>query len=154
MSNRRSLEVSSHNGRLMAGYLTFGRRPGDVSVRTAEPEPGLVVDYAADARPIGLEITSPSRVTLESINRVLESLGEAPATEKELSLLFATRGGTAVGGRLSAPPVASSLGADYADRAGRRGIDNGPFRYPGDRRNRRVSPSATWRATSPARSTR
>ena len=71
---KRSLEVSSYNGKLMAGYLTFGRRPGDESVANAPPEPGLVVDFAADSRPIGLEITSPSLVTLEAINRVLTAL--------------------------------------------------------------------------------
>ena len=81
----------------MAGYLTFGRRPGDTSVRTSEPEPGLVVDYAADARPIGLEITAPSKVTLEAINRVLVPLGQPPATHRELALLFADRGGVHVG---------------------------------------------------------
>jgi hypothetical protein len=94
---KRSLEVSSYDGKLMAGYLTFGRRPGDESVTTSQPEPGLVVDFAADSRPIGLEITSPSVVTLEAINRVLTTLGQSPATERELSLLFASRGGAAVG---------------------------------------------------------
>jgi len=94
---RRFLEVSSYNGSLMAGYLTFGRRPGDASVRTTQPEAGLVVDFAPDDRPIGLEITSPRVVTLESINRVLAALGQSAATERELSLLFASRGGAAVG---------------------------------------------------------
>lgn len=94
---KRSLEVSSYNGKLMAGYLSFGRRPGDESVTTSQPEPGLVIDFTADARPIGLEITSPSVVTLEAINRVLTKLGQTPATERELSLLFATRGSTPVG---------------------------------------------------------
>lgn len=97
MSSRRALEVSSYNGRLMAGYLTFGRRPGDASVRTSEPEPGLVVDYADDGRPIGLEITAPSKVTLEAVNRVLVPLGQPPATLNELALLFANRGGIPVG---------------------------------------------------------
>ena len=93
----RFLEVSSHNNKLMAGYLTFGRRSGDRSVRTTQPEASIIVDYTADDRPIGLEITSPSVVTLESINRVLVTLGQAPATERELSLLFAAQGGAAVG---------------------------------------------------------
>jgi hypothetical protein len=97
MAERRFLEVSSHNGKLVAGYLTFGRRPDDVSVRTMNPEPGLVVDYAADGRPIGLEVTAPSRVTLESINRVLVALGQPPATAAELGLLLAPRGSAPVG---------------------------------------------------------
>jgi hypothetical protein len=92
MVKRRVLEVSSHNGKLIAGYLTFGRRPDDVSVRSTNPEPGFVVDYAADDRPIGLEVTAPSRVTLESINRVLVSLGQPPATTEELRLLLPSCG--------------------------------------------------------------
>lgn len=97
MAKRRSLEISAYNGKVMAGYLTFGRRPGVVCVRTTRPESGLVVDYTADDRPIGLEITAPSRVTLEAINRVLIALEQAPATVEELAPLFAARGGAAVG---------------------------------------------------------
>lgn len=93
---RRSFEVSSYNEKLMAGYLTFGRT-GDTSVRTMQPEPGLVIDIAADGRPIGLEIISPSLVSLDVINGVLVAFGQAPATEGELALLFASRGGAAVG---------------------------------------------------------
>ncbi len=80
----------------MAGYLTFARRPGDESAKTSRPEPGFVVDYSDDDRPIGLEITSPSLVTMEAINRVLLQLEQPPATQREMSLLFATQGGSAV----------------------------------------------------------
>jgi len=89
--NRRSLEVSSRAGRLMAGYLSFGRRPGDISDRTTEAGAGLLVDYAADGHAIGVEITAPSAVSLESINGVLASVGQPPATLHELSLLFVAR---------------------------------------------------------------
>jgi hypothetical protein len=98
MANRRSLEVSAAGGRVLAGYLTFGRRPGDSSVRTTQPGPGLVVDYAPDGRAIGLEITAPSVVTLHAINEVLVALGQAPATADELAPLFVARGGGAVVG--------------------------------------------------------
>ena len=94
---KRFLEVSSYNGKLMAGYLTFDRRSGDESVRTSRPETGFVVDYAEDDRPIGLEITSPNLVSFEAINRVLASLKQPVATERELSLLFASRVHAAVG---------------------------------------------------------
>jgi hypothetical protein len=96
MINHRSLEVSALGGRVMAGYLTFGRRLGDTAVRTSHPEPGLAVDHADDGRAIGLEITAPSRVTLRDINRVLESVGQAPASADELAPLFVKRGGPAV----------------------------------------------------------
>ena len=98
MANRRSLEVSAASGRVLAGYLTFSRRPGDSSVRTSRPQPGLAVDYAADGRAIGLEITAPSLVTLQAINGVLVALGQEPATADELAPLFVTRGGGAVVG--------------------------------------------------------
>jgi hypothetical protein len=88
MTNHRSLEVSASDGRVLAGYLTFGRQPGEKSVRTNCPAPGLVVDYGADDRPIGLEITAPSMVTLEAINRALVALGQPPATADELAPLF------------------------------------------------------------------
>jgi hypothetical protein len=93
---KRSLEISSYDGKLMAAYLTLGRSPGKESVSTALIEPGLVVDFSADSRPIGLEITAPNIVTLEAINRVLTSLGQEPATDRELSPLFAARGDSRV----------------------------------------------------------
>ncbi len=57
-----------------------------------------MVDFAADGRPIGLEITAPNRITLEAINRVLVPLGQDEATMAELAPLFSTRGGAAVAG--------------------------------------------------------
>ncbi len=75
----------------MAAYLSFGRRAGDRSARTSRLEPGIVVDFAADDRPIGLEITSPRVVTLDAINRVLTTLGQPLATPQELATLFATQ---------------------------------------------------------------
>jgi hypothetical protein len=92
MGNHRSLEVSAIGGRVLAGYLTFGRQPGDKTARTSHPLPGLAVDHADDGHAIGLEITAPSRVTLHDINQVLTSLGQAPATADELAPLFVTRG--------------------------------------------------------------
>jgi hypothetical protein len=84
--------VKAPGGRVIAGYLTFGRRPGDRAARTSHPAPGLAVDHADDGRAIGLEITAPGKVTLNDINQVLVSVGQAPATADELAPLFVTRG--------------------------------------------------------------
>jgi hypothetical protein len=85
----RFLEMTFRNGRPWAGYLHLAPKRGDKSARTEKRAPGLLVDFAADGRPIGVEIVSPSVVTLESLNLVLSELGEAAATEAELRPLQA-----------------------------------------------------------------
>ncbi|HEY3246380.1 MAG TPA: DUF2283 domain-containing protein [Phycisphaerae bacterium] len=81
------LEVTFRKGKPLAAYLYLPRREGDVSVRTERAETGLLIDYAADGRPIGIEITAPSRVSLESLNRVLAAARQAPATPIDLAPL-------------------------------------------------------------------
>ena len=49
----------------------------------------LVVDYAADGRPIGVEITAPEAVTLDRINALLEAIGQVPLPEHEFRPLTA-----------------------------------------------------------------
>jgi hypothetical protein len=50
---------------------------------------GLIVDFAADGRAIGVEITAPSQTSLEAINQVLSDLHIAPATHLDLAPLAA-----------------------------------------------------------------
>ena len=88
MADARSLDVSYRDGRVLAAYLTFGRESGDSTAWSDEVERGLVVDYAADARPIGLELVDPDGTTLEAVSRVLVVLGQPPATDRELAPLF------------------------------------------------------------------
>ncbi len=44
--------------------------------------PGLLVDFSAAGEPIGLEVTAPTRVTLEDIDGALTELGVELATLK------------------------------------------------------------------------
>jgi hypothetical protein len=81
------LEFTYRDGKPFAGYLYLPRRAGDTAERTEEAEAGLLVDFAPDGRPIGVEITSPSVTTLETINRVLKSLGLDSVTDRDLSPL-------------------------------------------------------------------
>jgi hypothetical protein len=74
------LEVTYRKGRVLAAYYYLPRRPGDVSVKTKRVEPGLVIDFARGGRPIGVEITAPTKFSLASFNRVLRSMGVAAAT--------------------------------------------------------------------------
>ncbi len=72
----RYLEVTYRDGRPLAAYLSLPRRDGDRSARV-EARSGLhdyLVDWTTDDRPIGIEMPTPSRVTLAGLNAVLASL--------------------------------------------------------------------------------
>jgi len=48
------------------------------------------VDYAGDNRPIGIEITAPSQISLEAINRILSAARQTLATSDDLAPLAVT----------------------------------------------------------------
>jgi uncharacterized protein YuzE len=85
----RYLEVTFRDGRPLAAYLYLLRGVGDVSARTERRGDGLLVDFSADGRPLGIEITSPAAATLAAMNRVLASLNEALLTQEEIAPLAA-----------------------------------------------------------------
>ena len=87
--NESYLEVTFRHGRPMAAYYYLPRRPGQKSYRTTKAEAGLLIDYSRGGRPIGIEITAPSKVTLAAVNRVLRGLGFAPVKREELAPLLA-----------------------------------------------------------------
>ena len=80
----RYLEVTFRKGKLLAAYLYLPRPSGARSVRTEPRGDGLLVDYGADGRPIGIEITAPA-TKLEMINAVLAELGVDSADAEELA---------------------------------------------------------------------
>lgn len=86
---QRYLEVTFRNGKLIAAYLYLPRRSGDVSVRTERRAEGLLIDFAADGRAIGIEIALPSRLTLATLNHTLAAIHQEPATADELGPLAA-----------------------------------------------------------------
>lgn len=86
---RRYLEVTYGQGKPVAAYLTLPRQPGDRAEETRRFGHGLLVDYAADGRPIGVEITSPSVATLADLNGLLAQLGEPPLGAEEWAPLRA-----------------------------------------------------------------
>lgn len=84
-----SLQVTYRKGKPIAAYLYLPRRTGDKAKSTREPVEGLLVDYAADGRPIGLEIRSPGYVTVDQVNDVLDHLGLGRIAPEELAPLQA-----------------------------------------------------------------
>jgi uncharacterized protein YuzE len=85
----RYLEVTYRNGKPIAAYLCLPRRPGEKSYRTKRVEPGFIIDFNRKGKPIGIEITAPSKVTLRALNRVLRELGLPTLKRADLAPLLA-----------------------------------------------------------------
>ena len=86
----RCLQVTYRKGRPFAAYLYLSRPTSEKSTRTEAAADGLlVVDFAADGRPIGVEITAPGSVTLERVNETLRRLGQLPLADAEFRPLYA-----------------------------------------------------------------
>jgi uncharacterized protein YuzE len=83
------LEVTYAGGRPLAAYYYLPRRDGDQSVRTERVEGGLLVDFAEDGRPIGIEIPSPARFDARDLNAALVRLGVKPVRPEDLAPLVA-----------------------------------------------------------------
>ena len=81
------LEVTYRRGKPLAAYLYLPRRDDDTVARTVRSEAGLLVDYAADGRAIGLEITAPGQITLAAVNRALAAAQQAPASSADFAPL-------------------------------------------------------------------
>ena len=85
----RYMKVTYCDGIPLAAYLYLSRNPGDTSARIVKHEKGLLIDYAADGRAIGIEIIAPTKVSLEALNRALAVVKAEPATAEELGPLAA-----------------------------------------------------------------
>lgn len=83
------LEVTYRKGRPLAAYYYLPRRDGDRSARTEPADRGLLVDFSADGRAIGIEISSPSRLDLQALNAVLVRLGHSQVQPDDLAPLVA-----------------------------------------------------------------
>ena len=85
----RYLEITFRKGKPLAGYLYLAREVGARSSRSEATGKGLVVDFGPEGRPIGIEITAPSRVTLTDLNELLQKYGLSPVSTEELAPLQA-----------------------------------------------------------------
>ncbi len=86
----RCLQVTYRKGRPFAAYLYLARPTSEKSARTEAAADGLlVIDFAADGRPIGLEITAPGLISRERVNETLQRIGEAPLGDAEFRPLHA-----------------------------------------------------------------
>ena len=82
------LEITYRHGKALAGYLYLAKSADEVA-RSRKAAPGLVVDYADDNQPVGIEITSPSTVSVQDINDLLTELHQQTLGKEELAPLLA-----------------------------------------------------------------
>jgi hypothetical protein len=87
--SQRYLEVTYRKGKPVAAYLYLPRRSGDTSVRVEPHGEAYLVDWSADGRPIGIEMPSPSRITVDGLNRVLTELQLDPVPPEEVAPVVA-----------------------------------------------------------------
>jgi len=83
------LEVTFRHGRPIAAYYYLPRAAGQKSARTLRVEPGLVIDFAPNGQPIGIEITAPTKLSVAAFNAVLQGLGCPAASQADLAPLVA-----------------------------------------------------------------
>ena len=83
------LQVTYRQGKLQAAYLYLPRRPGDVSVKTLATGRGVVVDFTANGRAIGVELLSPATTTLEEVNETLRQANQPTIRSEHLAPLLA-----------------------------------------------------------------
>ncbi len=89
MTRSISLQVTYRGGRPLAAYLSLTSNGTRMVDRSEEFGDDLVVDYAADGSPLGLEILSPATVNVEQVWSVFDRLGLDRPTASELSPLSA-----------------------------------------------------------------
>jgi len=84
------LEVTFRHGRPLTAYLYLPRAPGDKSDHVEKAGSGLLVDYTAEGKSIGIEITAPAQVGIAELNRVLAALHAPAVTNEDIAPLRAT----------------------------------------------------------------
>ena len=85
----RYLEITFRKGKPLAGYLYLAREMGTRSARSEATGKGLVVDFGPEGRPIGIEITAPSRITWTDVNELLKKYDLPPISIEEMGPLQA-----------------------------------------------------------------
>lgn len=78
------LEVTYRRGKPLAAYLYLRPRAEGQSKKSIDVGNGMILDLAADGRPIGVEISAPSHFDLELLNEVLAAYGVPPVGEGEI----------------------------------------------------------------------
>ena len=77
------------DGSPFAAYLHLPSKPNEKRAKCRRVEPGMILDVNKEGELIGVELTAPSLVTLDDINKVLAEYGLEPIKEATLKPLLA-----------------------------------------------------------------
>lgn len=83
------LEVTYRDGRPYVAYLHLPSKPNEKSHKCRRVEPGMILDVNKEGKLIGIELTAPSKVTLDAVNNILKEYGLEPLKESDLAPLLA-----------------------------------------------------------------
>ena len=84
-----SLQITYRKGKPFAAYIYLASKHRQKSVRTKQVTQDLLIDYAENGTPIGIEILSPGDVRVNEIQRVFERLNLNKPASAELEPLRA-----------------------------------------------------------------
>lgn len=84
-----SLQITYRKGKPFAAYIYLSHQRGQKSVRTEAITEDLLIDYAQDGTPLGIEIVSPGIVSIDEIQGVFDRLGLGRPEPVELEPLNA-----------------------------------------------------------------
>ncbi|MDE2812514.1 MAG: DUF2283 domain-containing protein [Gemmatimonadota bacterium] len=84
-----SLQITYRKGKPFAAYINLAHQHSQKSVRTEAVTEDLLIDYAQDNTPLGLEVVSPGMVSIDEIQRVFDRLGLGRLEPAELEPLKA-----------------------------------------------------------------
>ena len=87
----RSLDVVyARNGRVDIAYLNLEHPLGARVHRTERPHPWMLIDFARDGTPLGIEFVDPSAVDEGAVSAILRRLGVPDLGPDELKPLRPT----------------------------------------------------------------
>ena len=87
--NATFLDVTFRHGKPFAAYLRLPQSAHAKVDHTREVRPGLVVDFAADGTPLGVEIVNPASTDADKVMAVLAEVNAAPVSRADLAPLHA-----------------------------------------------------------------
>jgi uncharacterized protein YuzE len=84
-----SLQITYRKGKPFTAYIYLAHAPGLKSARTEQVSPEVLIDYAEDGTPLGIEVVSPGSVSPDEVAAAFGRLGLEPPSATELAPLLA-----------------------------------------------------------------
>ena len=84
-----SLQITYRKGKPFAAYIYLSHQHSQKSVRTEAVTEDLLIDYAQDGTPLGIEVVSPGMVSIDEIQGIFDRLGLGRLEPAELEPLKA-----------------------------------------------------------------